>query len=90
MISTYAESLTLYIDVASFNCRGEWGKLAVFRKPCISKLKTHFLHPLDADRCGIHFIILGYKLKMMGINASIKILSYVLRITTKLIIKINY
>ena len=36
-----------------------------FRKRCVSKLKTHFLHPLNAGRCGYHFTFLGCKLKIM-------------------------
>ena len=46
--------------------RGGWGKLAAFLQTIHIKIEDIFLHPLNAGRSGIHFTLLGCKLKMMG------------------------
>ena len=38
----------------------------LFYKTIYLKIEDIFLHPLNADRSGIHFTLLGCKLKMMG------------------------
>ena len=37
-----------------------------FYKTIYLKIEDVFLHPLNAGRSGIHFTLLGCKLKMMG------------------------
>ena len=38
----------------------------LFYKTIYLKIEDIFLHPLNAGRSGIHFTLLGCKLKMMG------------------------